>query len=124
MPPMGSTPGGRAGLFLRLPAESGEIYRHAHCLLQVFEGPLPVYIRFADTGRMVRAPQSWWVDPQPILLEELTRLLGEENVVLKKITGQCHTKPVRHCQQTKQKYQTAKWRTGKFSPGAPLLFYS
>ena len=80
----GEHTGGRAGLFLRLPAESGEIYRHAHCLLRVFEGPLPVYIRFADTGRMVRAPQSWWIDPQPILLEELTRLLGEENVVLKK----------------------------------------
>ena len=40
-------------------------------------------IRFADSGRLVRAPQTLWVDPQNILLAELRRLLGEENVALR-----------------------------------------
>ena len=70
-------------LFLRLPTDTGEVYRHAERLLRVFEGPCPVVIRFADSGRLVRAPQALWVDPQAILLAELRRLLGEENVVLR-----------------------------------------
>jgi len=71
----------RAGLYLRLPTDKGEVYQHTHRLLQVFDGPLPVYIRFADTGKLVRTPKDWWVDPQPVLLEELKRLLGADNVV-------------------------------------------
>lgn len=78
-----STPSKRAGLYLRLPSSKGEIYRHAQRLLAVFEGKIPVYIRFADTDKMVRTPQSWWIDPQPILLQELTCLLGKDNVVLR-----------------------------------------
>ena len=70
-------------LFLRLPTDTGEVYRHTERLLRVFEGPCPVVIRFADSGRLVRAPQALWVDPQSILLAELRRLLGEENVVLR-----------------------------------------
>ncbi len=73
-------PSANAGLYLRLPTNTGDTYRHAQRLLSVFEGSLPVYIRFADSGKLVRTPQSWWVDPQPVLLEELTSLLGRENV--------------------------------------------
>ena len=72
------------GLYLRLPADHGEIYRHTQRLLQVFEGPLPVYLRFADTGKLVRTPSNWWVNPPSVLIEELKRLLGEDNVVLLK----------------------------------------
>ncbi|MBQ9860530.1 MAG: DNA polymerase III subunit alpha, partial [Clostridia bacterium] len=75
-------PSKNAGLYLRLPSDSGEVYNHAKRLLQVFEGSLPVYIRFADSGRLVRTPRGWWVDPQPVLLSELQRLLGEENVAI------------------------------------------
>lgn len=74
--------GAKAGLYLRLPTDSGQTYRHTQRLLQVFEGATPVYIRFADSGKLVRAPRSLWIDPQPILLAELRRLLGEDNVVL------------------------------------------
>ncbi len=75
-------PSSRAGLYLRLPTDTGDTYRHVQRLLGVFEGSLPVYIRFADTGRLVRTPQSWWVDPQPVLLSELRRLLGDEHVAM------------------------------------------
>ncbi len=75
-----STPSARAGVYLRLPTDRGETYRHVERLLKVFEGPLPVYIRFADSGKMMRTPRDWWIDPQPVLLEELSRLLGADNV--------------------------------------------
>ena len=71
-----------AGLYLRLPTNSGEVYCHTKRLLQVFDGPLPVIIRFADSGKLVRAPRDWWVEPQSVLLEELKSLLGNDNVVL------------------------------------------
>ncbi len=74
------SPSAKAGLYLRLPTDSGEVYNHVHRLLAVFEGGLPVYIRFADSGRLVRAPRDWWVSPTPILLQELVRLLGRDNV--------------------------------------------
>ncbi len=73
-------PSAKAGLYLRLPTDSGQVFNHTKRLLQAFEGDLPVYIRFADTGRLVRTPRDWWVTPQSILLEELARLLGTENV--------------------------------------------
>ena len=82
--PSAASPSQRAGLYLRLPTDSGEVYNHARRLLAVFEGDLPVYIRFTDSGRLVRAPRDWWVVPQPILLQELKRLLGEDNVAVVK----------------------------------------
>lgn len=71
------------GLYLRLPTDGGEVYLHVKRLLQVFEGDLPVYIRFADSGKLVRAPRDWWIDPQQVLIEELRRVLGDENVALR-----------------------------------------
>lgn len=41
-----------------------------------------MYIRFTDTGKLVRAPRSLWIWPNAPLLEELCRVLGEENVAL------------------------------------------
>ncbi|MBQ8683640.1 MAG: DNA polymerase III subunit alpha [Clostridia bacterium] len=81
-PPEQKAPSSHPGLYLRLPTASGEVYRHTQRLLRVFEGGLPVYIRFADTGKLVRTPQDWWVDPQSILLQELRRVLGVDNVAV------------------------------------------
>ncbi len=75
-----STQSARAGVYLRLPTDSGEQYEQIARLLPQHAGTLPVYIRFADSGKLVRAPQSWWVEPLPALLEELKRVLGADNV--------------------------------------------
>ncbi len=72
------------GLYLRLPENRGLLYRRTQRLLQVFEGETPVYLRFEDTGKLVRTPADWWIDPQPVLLEELRRTLGPDNVALLK----------------------------------------
>ncbi len=81
-PPQATRSAAHPGLYLRLPSDHGEVYRHTQRLLRVFEGPLPVYLRFADTGKLVRTPSDWWVNPPPVLIEELKRVLGADNVVL------------------------------------------
>lgn len=77
-----TAPSPRHGLYLRLPGEADPLYKRAVNLLSIFEGEEPVYIRFADTGKLVRAPRSLWIWPNEPLLGELRRVLGEENVAV------------------------------------------
>ena len=49
--------------------------------MDVFAGEQPLYIRFADTGKMVKAPASMGVWPHEVMMRELRSFLGEENVV-------------------------------------------
>lgn len=69
-----------AGLYLKLPTLESEQWIKAKKLLRVFEGNLPVYLRLAESGKLVRVPRDLWVSPEPVLLSELERLLGRENV--------------------------------------------
>ncbi len=74
------TPSAKTGLYLRLPNNTGDAYTAAARLCKAHPGNLPVYIRFTDNGKMVRAPQDWWVTSTADLLESLSRALGAENV--------------------------------------------
>ncbi len=75
-----STP--RAGVYLRLPTERGPEQDRARLVLSTSPGDTPVYIRFADSGRMVRTPSDWWVTPHADLLDALRVALGKENVAI------------------------------------------
>ena len=75
-------PNPRAGLYLRLPSQSGKEFESAYNAVTTAPGTLPVYIRFVDTGAMVKAPKEWCVTPTAPLLQELKRVLGEENVAV------------------------------------------
>ena len=70
----------RAGLYLRLPAEQDKLVQQVQQKLAAYHGDCAVYLRFADTGRLVRTPPSWWVHPTPALLADLQALLGQQNV--------------------------------------------
>jgi DNA polymerase-3 subunit alpha len=72
----------RAGLYLRLPTDRGELYELTAQTLTGHAGDLPVYIRFADSGKLVRTPQNWWVTSNDDLLNALRRLLGADNVAM------------------------------------------
>ena len=50
-------------------------------LRNIFDGPTPVYFKFADTGQRMRAPQSLWANDDPLLRAELVRILGRDHVV-------------------------------------------
>lgn len=71
----------RSGLFLKFPTEGTTEQVQAEKLLAIFDGRVPLYYYFADTGKYVHQPYERSVDVNEPLINELKRLLGEENVV-------------------------------------------
>ena len=51
-------------------------------LFSIFEGETPLLVRAADTGRLLKAGEEYNTDANPVLLGELRRVLGQENVAL------------------------------------------
>lgn len=68
------------GLYLKVPAQVCPVMEQVACLLTIFDGTTPVYLRLADTGKLMQAPGSLWCDPHPRLVLELQKILGDENV--------------------------------------------
>ena len=66
-------------LFLRLPTEEGTLFSKVRAILNMFPGENPVVVYFADT----KVRKGSRCSPDARMLQELSRLLGEENVVLK-----------------------------------------
>ncbi len=69
-------------LYIKVPSRESKEFHLAENLFQIFEGNWPVYIRFTDTGQMVKAPSNMWTLNNKTLLAELKRVLGEENVAV------------------------------------------
>ena len=72
----------RAGVYLRLPGEESKEFVSAYNAIKSSQGNSPVYIRFTDSGKLVKAPKEWWVTPTQWLVQELKRVLGDENVAV------------------------------------------
>ncbi len=68
------------GLYLRLKGEDTPQYRQVLRLLRVFEGKDDVFIHFTQTSKTVKMGEKYRIMRNPVLLQELVRLLGEENV--------------------------------------------
>ena len=77
-------PSARHGLYLRLPSADSAAWKRAQLVLAVFDGAEPLYLRFQDTGKLVRAPQTLFVALNDVMLTELRRMLGEDNVAVVK----------------------------------------
>ncbi len=77
-------PSSRPGLYLRVPGKESREYKKALQYIEIFDGPVELYIYFEDTRKLVRAPASLRLEPEAVLIRELKRLLGEEAVVLVK----------------------------------------
>lgn len=73
----------KSGLFLRFSSEGCEEQLKAEKFLSIFEGRTPLYYFFADKKEYRNMPQSAFVDINQPLIEELERILGKENVVLR-----------------------------------------
>ena len=50
--------------------------------IRVFDGNVPLYIRFSDTGKLMRAPNALFIDYNEVLDRQLREILGAENVAL------------------------------------------
>ncbi len=66
-------------LYLRLPSESGPLFRKIRAILNMFPGNSPAVVYFADTKQRRGTRCGFAVS----MLEELKKVLGEANVVLK-----------------------------------------
>ncbi len=73
----------KSGLFLRFPSEGCPEQIQAEKLLSIFEGRTPLYYYFADKKEYRNLPSSSFVDINEPLVDELKKVLGEENVVLR-----------------------------------------
>ena len=80
LPEEGPQPAPRGGkLYLRLASEAVPEYRKTRAILNMFPGTSPVLLYFADT----QVRRGTMCGFQEDMLQELTALLGKENVVLK-----------------------------------------
>jgi DNA polymerase-3 subunit alpha len=68
-----------ATLYLRLPGEEGKLFPKIRAILNMFPGENSVVLYFADTKRR-RGTRAALMRP---MLQELKKVLGEENVVVK-----------------------------------------
>ncbi len=72
---------GRPGLYLRVGSQDSDQYRKAMQYIAIFdEGLTDVYLRFADTGKLVKAPAKYCTYVNEPLLRALEKLLGKGNV--------------------------------------------
>ena len=74
----------RAGLYLKFPHADDPRLKKAMQYIAVFDGRTNVFLYFADTKTLRKAPSSFAVDINDVLLRELRRLLGEENVAIRR----------------------------------------
>ncbi len=79
----GATKAEKNGLYLRVPARECSEMDRAKRLLAVFEGITPVFVYFESERKLMKAPKNMWIDVNDVLLRELRRVLGEQNVVLR-----------------------------------------
>lgn len=66
------------GLYVQIPSQTGEEWTRVQLVLRVFEGTVPVTVKFVDTGKCVRGRAQ----TPPPLIAEMERIAGENNVVL------------------------------------------
>jgi DNA polymerase-3 subunit alpha len=69
----------RGTLYLRLPSADGELFPKIRAILNMFPGDNPVVVYFADTKQRLGTKCAL----ENPMLQELTRVLGGDNVVLK-----------------------------------------
>lgn len=69
------------GLFLRLESKDDANGARARIITSIFDGIVPLWFYYKDTGTYVPAPRDAFVEVNPTMLEELKRILGHDNVV-------------------------------------------
>ena len=69
------------GLYLRIKNNKCREYIKAMQIIDIFDGPEHLFIKFTESGEIVKDPDSMRVDPNRVMLRELARRIGSENVV-------------------------------------------
>ena len=72
------------GLYLRVPNDSCREYIRAKQVLDIFDGNTPLFIFFTESRKLWKTPPQMRVDANDVMLRELRKRIGEENVSLVK----------------------------------------
>lgn len=86
-PPPGDGNGEQAGkkkktaLYLRFESRSDSRIADAKRVTDIFEGTIPLYFYYIDSGEYERRPRESFVEVNETELKELRRILGDDNVV-------------------------------------------
>lgn len=70
-------------LYIRVPSMESEEWKRALKVIRIFDGASRVFVRCADSGKMMEAPRKYRVMMNNVMLRELGRILGDENVAVK-----------------------------------------
>ncbi|MBR1732034.1 MAG: DNA polymerase III subunit alpha, partial [Ruminococcus sp.] len=70
-------------LYLRIDNRESELYRRSRQVTDIFDGRTPVVYYLPDTKKSFIAPDSMWVSLNDVMINELKRRLGNENVAVK-----------------------------------------
>ena len=70
-------------LYIRIDNLESKSFKKAKRLLEIFEGRTPVVFYLTDTNKKLQAPQNLWVDLNAVLINELKKQLGDDNIVAK-----------------------------------------
>ncbi|MCC8074002.1 MAG: DNA polymerase III subunit alpha [Clostridiales bacterium] len=73
----------KPGLFLRFNNKEDEKIALAKRVTRIFEGTIPLYFYYIDSGKYELQPSTEFVEVNKTELAELRRILGDENVVFK-----------------------------------------
>ncbi|MGN0558975.1 MAG: DNA polymerase III subunit alpha [Acutalibacteraceae bacterium] len=73
----------RKTLYLKIDSIKSKTFERVKNLLEIFDGATPVVLFLSYENKAVKAPQSLYVDANPVLLRELCSILGKESVILK-----------------------------------------
>lgn len=74
----------KKGLYLKVPSENSNEYYRAKQIIDIFDGTTPLYICFTDSKKLWNVPSSMFVDINSVMMNELKKRIGPENVALVK----------------------------------------
>ncbi len=72
-----------SALYLRLDRKDSPMFDRVRNLISIFDGGTPVFFYLKEENKLLKAPRELWVDLNEVMISELKRCLGEENVKLK-----------------------------------------
>ncbi|EDL65371.1 DNA polymerase III subunit alpha [Bacillus sp. SG-1] len=70
-------------LYLKIKHTSGDEFAAVKGTLRKYKGRVPVIIHFDTESRTVQLPNNQWVNPTAQCMQELRKILGEKNTILK-----------------------------------------
>ncbi len=70
-------------LYLRVPSMESAEWQRALKVLKVFDGVSRVFVRCTDSGKMLEVPSQYRVMMNTVMLDELGRILGADNVAVR-----------------------------------------